>query len=88
MSWRDFSIIIIKYFTMNKSKGFLLLAIGVAAGAAAGILLAPGKGLKTRKKLMKGTKDLAGDIINKANDAGRHIKEGYNSVKEKVSNAF
>lgn len=58
------------------SKAIGTLAAGAAVGLAAGILLAPAKGKKTRAKLAGEAKDFAdrlkkkaGDVISTANSA-------------------
>lgn len=67
---------------MSRSSSLLTLAIGLAAGAALGILLAPASGKDTRKSIMKKGeklrdqlsdlvdqgKDLMGDAMDKAKD--------------------
>ena len=48
---------------MNTGKAILGVVAGIAAGAVLGVLLAPGKGSETRRKLSKKGEDLA-DAVN------------------------
>lgn len=52
----------------NVSKVVGSLVAGAAVGLAAGILLAPDKGKKTREKLLEDAKDLADKLKKKAGD--------------------
>lgn len=49
----------------NRVKILLGFAAGAAAGAIAGILLAPEKGKVTRQNLSQKTSDLSGDVAEK-----------------------
>jgi len=59
----------------DNSKILLALLGGVAIGAAIGILLAPGKGSETRKKMA----DAAKDFSDKATEK---VKEGMKKASE------
>lgn len=66
---------------MEKSneRGKLIVSVlaGVLAGAALGVLFAPNKGRKTRKRLLNNVKELAEDVKQK-------VKEEVNSLRTKV----
>lgn len=62
---------------MNSSKVLLGILGGVAAGALVGILFAPDKGTKTRKK-----------IIGKAKDGKDYLKDKSNSLLESASQKY
>jgi gas vesicle protein len=62
---------------MNSSKVLLGVLGGVAAGAIAGILFAPAKGSKTRKR-----------IINKGADYAKDVKEKFDKVTKEFSNQY
>lgn len=64
---------------MNSSKILLGILGGVAAGAVMGILFAPDKGSKTRKKIANKSKGLADDMKGK-------FEELYEDVTDKYEN--
>ena len=64
---------------MNSSKIVLGVLGGIAAGAIAGILLAPDKGSKTRKKIVSKGKDFADDMKSKLEDL-------YENATDKMEN--
>ena len=62
---------------MNLSKVLLGVLGGVAAGAIAGILFAPAKGSKTRKR-----------IVNKGTGYAKDVKEKFDKVTKDFSNQY
>ena len=62
---------------MNSSKVLLGVLGGVAAGAIAGILFAPAKGSKTRKR-----------IVNKGAGYAKDVKEKFDKVTKDFSNQY
>ena len=74
---------------MNSSKVLLGVLGGVAAGAIAGILFAPAKGSKTRKRIMKKGKNYSDDLKNKFEELYENVTDKYENIltdaKEMVS---
>lgn len=60
------------------------LVVGAAAGAIAGILLAPDSGEKTRKKLSKQAKKLKKEARRTAEDIRDKAEEQINNVTKNV----
>ncbi len=73
---------------MSNSKVFFALLTGIAVGSAAGVLLAPYKGAKTRKKILKKGNNILSNIKDKTDEAGEQLKHGYASAKNNFSKAF
>ena len=75
---------------MNSSKVLLGVLGGIAAGAIAGILFAPAKGSKTRKRIMKKGRNYSDDLKNKFEELYENVTDKYENIlsdaKEMVSN--
>ncbi len=69
---------------MNTNKVILGVLGGLAVGAIAGILFAPAKGTKTRKRIMKKGNDLKKDMKNKFEDVYNTISTKYDDVMEQA----
>jgi gas vesicle protein len=61
----------------SSSKVFNALIIGAAVGAACGILFAPDKGSRTRRRLMRSAEDIKDNLKEK-------IKDEVGALKDKV----
>jgi len=70
---------------MSSGKIITGILIGAAAGAVLGVLFAPDKGSKTRKKLMRQKEDFKESLQEKINDFVEEIAEQYEAAKGKVS---
>ena len=64
----------------DNSKVLVGLLVGLAAGAALGLLFAPEKGSETRDRLSQSLKDLGDSIKDKAADEINNL----NNLKDKV----
>ena len=68
----------------NNSKVLIALASGIAVGGMLGLLFAPNKGSKTRKKIADAEKTLSNSIketFNRGKDKFSDLKDG---MKEKI----
>lgn len=68
---------------MRSNKLLLGLLGGLASGALLGILLAPHKGSKTRKRLFNKGKDYADDIKGKFEELMGDVMEKYHIILSK-----
>jgi gas vesicle protein len=69
---------------MNANKVLIGVLGGVAVGAVAGILFAPAKGTKTRKRIMKKGNNLKKDMKNKFEDVYKTVSTKYDSVLDQA----
>ena len=67
---------------MSTNKVILGVLGGVAIGAIAGILFAPAKGTKTRKRIMKKGNGYTNDLKNKFEDLYNNASSKYDNVVE------
>jgi len=70
---------------MSSGKVFLGVLAGAAAGALAGILFAPDKGAKTRKKITRKGEDYLDALKETINEFLDTITEKMEKVKDEVS---
>jgi len=69
---------------MKKGNVVLGLLAGLAAGAVLGILFAPEKGSRTRRKIMHKGEDMTADLKEKFDGMLDDINDKYESVKLKT----
>ena len=69
---------------MNSSRVLLGVLGGVAVGALAGVLFAPAKGTKTRKRILKKGNDYSKDLKNKFEDLYNSATTKYENVVEQA----
>lgn len=69
---------------MNSNKVVLGVLTGLAVGTIAGILFAPAKGSKTRKRIMAKGKGYADEIKHKFDGIAHDFSDKYESVLEEA----
>ena len=67
---------------MSAKKVVVGTMIGLGTGAALGVLLAPDKGVNTRKKLSKKGSEIVGSVKDTANEYVDTLEGGLDSIKE------
>lgn len=70
--------------SQNKSNAGGAILLGVLAGAALGILFAPKKGSKMRKKIAERAKNTAEKFQNKVTDKVNYFKDEVVKFEEQV----
>jgi len=74
----------LKLKIMKNSKLLAGILLGVAAGAVAGLLLAPDKGADTRKKIRRKGEDLQGTIKDKFCELVDSVVGRFEGIKEEA----
>lgn len=69
---------------MESGKTTLGVLLGLTAGVVIGILFAPDKGTKTRKKIMDKGKSVVNDVKKTANEFSQSITDKYGSILNEV----
>ena len=70
---------------MRSGKIVTSILIGAAAGAVLGVLFAPDKGSKTRKRILRKKIEFRDSLKDKINDFVDEIAEQYENAKSKAS---
>jgi gas vesicle protein len=70
---------------MSSGKVVLGLLVGTTAGALAGILFAPAKGSKTRRRIMNKGEKYADSLKDKLNDLIETTSQKFEKVKKEVT---
>lgn len=71
----------------NTGKVLFAALVGAAAGAVAGVLLAPASGEETRKKLREEGERIKDDVSQKVDSLTEGGREKLEEIKKKASEA-
>jgi gas vesicle protein len=71
---------------MDAGKVVIGVVAGIATGALLGVLFAPDKGFKTRKRISRDTERITDDITVKFQEFVDSITDKFEKVKEDVTN--
>ena len=73
---------------MSRSNTVIGILAGAAIGAAVGILFAPDKGEKTRKKIKDGFDNQKDELQNKFNQLSDQVKSKFSKAKVDLESGF
>jgi gas vesicle protein len=75
------------FVTLNKFQVMNKILLGLLAGIAIGVALAPDKGSKTRQKIRDGFDDFKKKATDAARDFADEVDKGFEKVKTRFDNA-
>lgn len=73
---------------MSNDRNIFGVLLGMAAGAGLGVLFAPDKGSKTRKKITEGVVSAKDTLVTEANTIKEEVLNKTETLKNNVSNSI